>query len=133
MKKLLAFPVAILLLLGLSGCLIGSDLTQDPVSGPYYFWAFKSADQTQFIKDSTGNQMANATPTVIVNAPVTKAGWDNNWVLIERDHSSYYIFDLNKHKLHGPFNKASFGKSRAALGVPVTLDLNQDYTGKWFG
>ena len=131
MRRLFWFFVALMGLVCISGCLIGSDLTQDPVSGPYYFWAFESADQTKFVRDDTGEDMAHANPMVIVDSPVTKAGWDNNWVLIEQNKSNFYIFDLNKTKLYGPFNQLQCTAKRISLGVPTTLDFNRDYTGKW--
>lgn len=131
MKRLRICLTAAFFCFCLSGCLIGSDLTQDPVSGPYYFWAFESANQTKFVRDDTGNDMAHANPAVIVESPVTKAGWDNNWVIIEQNKSNYYIFDLNKSQLHGPFNRSQFAIQRTKLGVPASLDLVRDYTGKW--
>jgi hypothetical protein len=127
----LSFLVAFTGLICLSGCLIGSDLTQDPVSGPYYFWAFESTTQTKFVQDDTGNEMAHANPTVIVDSPVTKAGWDSNWVLVEQNKVNFYIFDLNKRKLYGPFNHQAFSTKRAAIGVPSTLDFTKDYTTEW--
>ena len=130
-KRFFAFLAVVLIALCLSGCLIGSDLTQDSVSGPFYFWAFESANQTKFVQDDSRNAMAHANPTVIVESPVTKAGWDSNWVLIEQNKSKFYIFDLNKRQLHGPFNQLQFKTKRANLGVPASLALNRDYTGGW--
>jgi hypothetical protein len=115
------------MVLFLNGCLIGSDLYQDHVSGTYYFWAFEAANQTKFVDDS-GNGMAHANPNVIVDAPVTAAGWDTKWVLIQQSKSNFYIFDLIQQHLYGPLSQAQFEKKRAGLRVPNRLDFTRDYT-----
>jgi len=105
-------------------------LHQDQVSGPYYFWAFESARDTEFVQqdEGTGETMAQAKPIIIVPAPITAAGWDVNWVLMQRSGSEYYIFDLTNKKLHGAFTKEKFEKQRKSLGVPSALDFTTDYS-----
>jgi len=130
MKRLLRILFGLSVVLFLNGCLIGSDLWQDHVSGPYYFWAFEAANQTEFVEEDedSGNTMASAKPNVIVDAPVTAAGWDAKWVLIQQNKSKFYIFDLTKKHLYGPFTQAQFAKQRAGLSVPNGLDFTKDYT-----
>jgi hypothetical protein len=130
MKRLLLIPFSLAPLLLLGGCLIGTDLRQDHVSGPYYFWAFEAASQTQFVEEDkdAGRMMAFANPITLVDAPVTAAGWDTAWVLIQQDSNKFYIFDLGKKKINGPFTQAQFTNQRARLGVPNGLKFTQDYT-----
>ncbi len=121
----------------LSGCLIGTDLVRDTVKGDYCIWAMEAESQTQFIRANDGSAWPG---TTLVEATVVKAGWDNQWLLLEQfpqprfassnkigSKRQFYIFRFSDEKLFGPYSHKVFLQQRIKLGVPSALDLNRRY------
>lgn len=110
---------------------------RDYVKGDYCIWAMEAEWQTQFIRADDGSDWPG---TTLVDATVVKAGWDNQWVLLEQfpqppfassnkigSKRQFYIFRLADGKLFGPYPHKTFLQQRRKLGVSPTLELNHTY------